>query len=185
LALRRSRVLPHLSTVVVMAYTKYVGLAARVLLTVVALGSTIMVKLSPELGIAPPPGMDPVTTSLEWARVFPWVALGLTGAHIRYLAAAYNVVHVFFHWTTPAIGAASGIVFWIVADITSRGTTLLENPSALPHPECKDATGESTGEAFCTKVGGMHFFFLALNVVSLLFSEASAAKARKPEKATQ
>ena len=104
--------------------------------------------------------------------------MGLTGAQIRYFAAAYNFVNVYFHWTKPTIGAFMGIVFWIVADITSRGTNYLENPSAMPHPECE------SGEAFCAKVGGMHIFFLALNVVSLLFS-AATPKAHKSEKATQ
>ena len=166
------------------AFTKYFGLGARILLTVVALGSTIMVKLSPELGLSPPPGMNPVVTSMEWARVMPWIVLGLTGAQIRYVAAAYNFVNVYFHWTRPTIGAFMGIVFWIVADITSRGTNFLENPSALPHPECRDPQGHSTGEAFCAKVGGMHVFFLVLNIVSLLFS-AATTKAQKSEKATQ
>jgi|AntRauTorckE5430_2_1112549.scaffolds.fasta_scaffold101912_1 predicted cobalt transporter CbtA len=48
----------------------YVNLAARGLLMLVGVGSIVMMKLAPELGIPPPnPQMDVIALSEEWVQV--------------------------------------------------------------------------------------------------------------------
>ena len=151
---------------------QHVGTVARVLLTVVAVGSTVAAKLSPELGIeeALQVPFDVVASTNEWARVAPWAWLGLSGFAVRYLAAAYNFCKVAAHWTRPRTAVAMELVYWVLADITARGVDAL--PDNLGHPECPD------GKSYCTKIFSMHATFAVLAVLSWI-SPADAKAAGK------
>ncbi len=147
---------------------QHVGTVARVLLTVVAVGSTFATKLSPELGIeeAMQVPFDVTATANEWSRTWPWAMLGMSGFAVRYFAAAYNVCMVMALWTRPQMGAAMELVFWIIADVTTRGVDAL--PDNMGNPECPD------GKSHCAKVFSMHAAFAFLAILSWIFTPGPA-----------
>ncbi len=141
-----------------------VGTLARVVLTVVAVGSTIAAKVSPELGIEEvlQVPFDVVEAANEWSRVAPWAMLGMSGFAIRYTAAAYNLCKVVAHWSRPRTAVVMELVYWFFADVTARGVDAL--PDNLGHPECPD------GRSYCTKIFALHATFSTLAVLSWIFT---------------
>lgn len=93
---------------------------------------------------------------------------------LKFGICAYIVLMVAAHWTAPSFGGKMAIIFWIVADYTSRQVD--ELPDKFGHPECKGPNGEK--HAYCDKMMTIHATFIALAFIAYFTAPSGAASAK-------
>lgn len=144
--------------------TKYVSYAVRGFMTVVGIGSSIMTKMGPEIGVtAEMSGMDSRKMAEGWTRVSPWKELNFPsdGVALRYFCLIFLLTMAYNLWNAPKLGSTMWLVFFGLADWTCRQVGGLTNPSES-NPNCPSGAG------YCDEVLYTHVFLFSMGAVALL-----------------